>query len=241
MRIESETFIHVHYALKVMRTAVPRLHVEDLYKISLNPNLIKQNKKYKKSSLDFLNFLGITSFKGSKEEFMEVLREKFIEKFGSVIEELSMKKSINPISISKKLDISKTSAKNLLRIMRELGLLRRVRIAVDTIDDEDALMMILSSKGEATIEYLERVIPEARRLVLKAWREGRVDIVGNPRGLLPGEINLPRDLPDKIPERIIKDRKLINHPRLDKFIERETGELYYYIVLRGDDRVRFVA
>ncbi len=191
--------------------------------------------------MDFLDFLGITSFKGNKEEFIEILRERFTEKFGSVIDELSMKKSINPISVSKRLDISKTSAKNLLRMMRELGLLRRVRIAVDAIDDEDALMMILSSKGEVTIEYLEKVIPEARRLVLKYWREGKVDIVGNPRGLLPGPINLPRDLPDKIPEMIIKDKKLSSNPRLGKFIERETGELYYYIVLRGDDRVRLVA
>ena len=49
-----------------MRVVVPRLRVKDLYEISKELDANKDDRKFTRSSVNFLEFLGIRSFRDPK-------------------------------------------------------------------------------------------------------------------------------------------------------------------------------
>lgn len=204
-------------------------------------------------AVKFLKELGLERFEGDEWSFKEQLKVKLLKEVGleQVLKEVANVGAVNPallcaVAEFSGVKISKTSAHNLLRLLVELGLVTRLRTwAVYTPNTRDRIIAILASKGEVKVSDLERLVEgDVRRVLVEMWAEGSVEIEGSRKGPVPGPIGLPREFVRKwgavIPVSVIEEAGLTENPRLERFIERRTGEVAYSVVVRGDDRVRLV-
>ena len=202
----------------------------------------------------FLTTLGLASFEGSEGEFYSALSLALLEKL-SLLKALEAVASsvacISPAAIAeaaRKVDVelSRTSARNLFRLLAQLGFVTRHRAwATYTPGLEDAVLAVVAAKGETRVEEIEKRLGSGvRESLLKLWAKGLLEIEGDNRGPLRGPLKLPRELVLEhglvYPESVVKAMSLESNPRLERFVERETGEVKYAVALRGDDRVRVV-
>lgn len=172
--------------------------------------------------------------------------------FSKVLELASSKVGcVNPVAIAEAarkagIDLSKTSAENLFKLLVQLGAISKFKTwAVYTPRLEDAILAAVAAKGEIEVKDLERKLGSGvRETVVKLWAQGLVNIEGNARGPLRGPLSLPKELVLEhglvYPENVVKLKGLEGNPRLERFIERETGQVKYSIAVRGDDRVKVV-
>ena len=233
------------------RLIVPRLSVRELYLAAkYGPGRLG---RLGASAARFLSALGLDRFDGTEGEFREELARRLLEelKLGEALSLASKVGSVTPVLLSAAAGalgvmISKSSARNLLRILADLGLVTRLRTwALYTPSAEDRLLAIVASKGEVTVRELEEFVEgDVRDLLVKLWMAGRVEIEGNLKGPVPGPLNLPKELIAKwgmvIPEEVVVKEGLADSPRLERFVDRETGKVVYSVLVREDDRVRLV-
>ena len=235
-----------------MKLVVPRAGLKELYLVSRYGQERVAGKGRRVAS--FLRALGLEKFEGFEGEFEQALSGVILDKLGfrEVLEEAARHSCVNPVAVAalagaRGVEISKTSAKNLLKLLRELGCVVRLKSwLVFTPSLKGAVLAVLASKGEAKVGELEKFFGlHVREEILKLWAEGRVEVEGNPRSPLRGRLDLPRELVLKhsfeYSEDLIKAMKLEKHPRLEKDVDRSTGKVVYAIILREDDRVRLVA
>lgn len=235
-----------------MKLVVPAVSIKELYLAAkFGPSRVGRKGR---SALRFLEALGLASFEKSEGEFREALLSTLLEKLGfaKALELASSRTGcVTPAALAQAaksvgVELSKTSARNLLRILRQLGVVTTLRAwTVYTSKLEDAVLAIVAARGEVKLRDVEKRIGwGTREAVLKLWAQGRVEVEGNPRGPLRGPLDLPRELVLEhgleYPESLVKQMGLEGNPRMERFIERETGEVKYAIAVRGDDRVRIV-
>ncbi|MEM1509216.1 MAG: hypothetical protein QW291_00780 [Thermofilaceae archaeon] len=235
-----------------MRLVIPAVDAQGLYLAArYGPERIGKRGK---AAVKFLSSLGLANFEKSKEEFYSALLSSLFDKLGfSKVLVLASSKMgcVNPVAIAEAakkagIDLSKTSAENLFRLLVQLGAISKFKTwAVYTPRLEDAILATVAAKGEVKVKELERKLGSGvREAAVKLWAQGLVNIEGNPRGPLRGPLSLPRELVLEYglvyPESVAKLKGLEGNPRLEKFIERETGQVKYSVAVRGDDRVKIV-
>ncbi|MEM1632232.1 MAG: hypothetical protein QXW40_08575 [Thermofilum sp.] len=232
-----------------MRLAVPPASFRELYLVArYGPDRVGRKGK---AIARFLSRLGLNGFSGGEEEFVESFLSSLDKlRVTEILGEASKLGFLNHMVLAEVagrygLNLSASSARNLLKLLRELGLVTRLRSwLVYTPSLERAALAVLYSRGEAKVSELEKLLGgRVRESLLKLWAEGLVEIEGCPRSPLKGKLDLPRDLAKhglEYDEELIASMGLQGHPRLEKFVERETGRVKYAILLRGDDRVRIV-
>ena len=100
-------------------------------------------------------------------------------------------------------------------------------------------------RGEVRVAELEeRFGPGMREVVARLWAEGRVRVVGDRRGPLPGVMRVSKQLVRKygarrIPAEAVEKRYGGRVPvRFVKWWDRSSGKPYYMLLIRGDDIVQ---
>ncbi len=235
-----------------MRLVVPAVSARELYLAArYGPDRVGERGK---AAARFLESLGLANFEKSEGEFYEALLSTLLDKLGfsKALELVSSRAGcVSPAALAEAArkagtDLSKTSARNLFRLFVQLGVVSKLGTwAAYTPKLEDAILAAVAAKGEIRIRDIERRFGSGvREAVLKLWARGLVEIEGNPRGPLRGPLSLPRELVlergIEYPEDLVEQMGLEGDPRLERFVERETGRVKYSIAVRGDDRVRIV-
>ena len=110
----------------------------------------------------------------------------------------------------------------------------------DDVDVAEKVYRSVRDAGLISVAELEERFGPVRDMVARLWAEGRVEIMGDPAGPLPGYVRLNRRLVRKygyyrIPAEEVEKRYKRIPPRLVKVYDRRDGKKYYMLLLRGDD------
>jgi len=146
-----------------MRLAVPPASVRELYLVArYGPDRVGRKGK---AIARFLSRLGLNGFSGGEGEFVESLLFSLDKlRVTEILGEASKLGFLNHMVLAEVagrygLNLSASSARNLLKLLRELGLVTRLRSwLVYTPSLERAAPAVLYSRGEAKVSELEKLL-----------------------------------------------------------------------------------
>lgn len=227
---------------------IPFVNIYKLYKVYSNPNpdalmrLLQLSKRTIKSYLKFIDFLfnGEARAVMSFEEFKLLLRNKIMEKLDlvKILDIMSQRGlPLNSHTLFTLLrahgyNVSKTSCKALLSLLRKLEIVSSYPKTVLIKDKKSLVYYYIYTKGEVKFADIKKKFPlrDIQDIIIELYAEDKINIEG---------FDIPRNLVERygryLPVEVLKDSPRSRY--INRYIDRRTGKEFYEIVIAPDDKV----
>mgnify|MGYP000011623130 CR=1 FL=1 len=159
------------------------LSINDVLTI-LKTKSVSKARNYLTMAKWFIKTFGV--FRGTYAEFKNIL-QNFLNKtyhLSEIIREMAENQmpanflSLLEIAHRKGLKINEKEARTLFAFAREFGILSISYTSVYTPTPEEEIYIFIRNKGIVPLSVLERKFSNTRELILKLWREEKIDIEG---------------------------------------------------------------